>query len=152
MGTAHQALNEGASRIVVSEVLLTISNHTAEGKELIQALQVEDYVPIRYTGPLYDSRILRSMFVQRANEQLGDVGKSRVGILLVGHGVQQVLYFSAAVSADSMHSQHDVPVLVQKARVTDGLSLINMGAWNDDPRVIQAVKEKIEAQRVGWPG
>ena len=40
-----QALNEGASRIIVSEVFLTISNHTAEGKHLIEALNVDDYVP-----------------------------------------------------------------------------------------------------------
>jgi hypothetical protein len=38
-----QALNEGASRIIVSEVFLTISNHTEEGRELIRKLNVEDY-------------------------------------------------------------------------------------------------------------
>ena len=83
-----QALNEGASRIVVSEVFLTISNHTAEGKELIEALQVEDEfdVPLEFTGPMYDSETLQSMFVQRANANKGDVDKSKVGILLVGHG------------------------------------------------------------------
>ena len=82
-----QALNEGASRIVVSEVFLTISNHTAAGKELIKQLGVEEYgVPIEYSGPLYDSRTLQSMFVHRANRHLGETDKSKVGVLLVGHG------------------------------------------------------------------
>jgi protoheme ferro-lyase len=203
-----QALNEGASRIVVSEVFLTISNHTAEGEELIEALNVEERfgVPLIFTGPLYDSKALQSMFVQRANAHIGDTAKSEVGILLVGHGqpdewdvewateteqeigfreavlelfendgyhpenlglawmefkepepaekieewlgtgVKRVLYFSAAISADAMHSQWDIPALVNKSRVPEGYPLINLGAWNDDPIVIQAIKEKIDAK------
>jgi protoheme ferro-lyase len=201
-----QALNEGASRIIVSEVFLTISNHTAEGKELIEALQVAEYVPIQYTGPLYDSETLQSMFVHRANQHLGQTEKSRVGILLVGHGqpdewdaewateteqeigfrrnvlgrfeadgyrkenlalawmefkepkpavkveafsrngTEKVMFFSAAISADALHSQYDVPALVNKSQVPAGFPLINLGAWNDDPIVIQAIKEKIDAQ------
>jgi len=203
-----QALNEGASRIVVSEVFLTISNHTAEGEELIEALHVErEYgVPLRFTGPLYDSETLQSMFVHRANARRDGTDKSRVGILLVGHGqpdqwdvewpteteqeigfredvlallaadgyreenmglawmafkepkpaqqveafakngAQKVLYFSAAISADAIHSQYDIPDLVHEAQVPNGFPLINLGAWNDDPLVIKAIKEKIDAQ------
>ncbi len=203
-----QALNEGASRIVVSEVFLTISNHTAEGEELIEALHVEqEYgVPVRFTGPLYDSEILQSMFVHRANAHRDGTDKSRVGILLVGHGqpdqwdvewpteteqeigfredvlallaadgyreenmglawmefkepkpaeqveafakngAEKVLYFSAAISADAIHSQYDAPDLVHEAQVPTGFPLINLGAWNDDPIVIRAIKEKIDAQ------
>jgi len=203
-----QALNDGASRIVVSEVFLTISNHTAEGEELIEALNVEETfgVPLVFTGPMYDSKTLQSMFVQRANANIGDTDKSEIGILLVGHGqpdewdvewateteqeigfreavlelfendgyrpenlglawmefkepepaeqieewldhgVKKVLYFSAAISADAMHSQWDIPTLVNKSRVPEGYPLINLGAWNDDPIVIQAIKEKIDAK------
>jgi protoheme ferro-lyase len=201
-----QALNDGASRIIVSEVFLTISNHTAEGKELINDLNLKEYgVPIEYTGPLYDSETLQSMFVHRANGHRGETDRSKVGILLVGHGqpdewdvewateteqeigfrqnvlnrfeadgykwenlslawmefkqprpaqkvqefskngVEKVLFFSAAISADALHSQYDVPALVNKARVPAGFPLINLGAWNDDPIVIQAIKEKIDA-------
>jgi hypothetical protein len=56
------------------------------------------------------------------------------------------MFFSAAISADAMHSQYDVPALVSKAKVPAGFPLINLGAWNDDPIVIQAIKEKIDAQ------
>lgn len=202
-----QALNEGASRIVVSEVFLTISNHTAEGEELVEALNVEERfgVPLVFTGPLYDSEALQSMFLQRANAHIGDTAKSEVGILLVGHGqpdewdvewpteteqevgfreavleqlakdgyrpenlslawmdfkepkpavkveeflgngVKKVLYFATAISAESIHSQWDIPTLVEKSRVPEGFPLINLGAWNDDPIVIQAIKEKIDA-------
>jgi protoheme ferro-lyase len=201
-----QALNEGASRIIVSEVFLTISNHTAEGKHLIETLNVDDYVPIEYTGPLYDSETLQTMFVEKANAHLDGTDKSKVGILLVGHGqpdewdaewpteteqeigfrqkvldlferdgyrpehlslawmefkspkpqhkieefaqnsADKVLYFAAAISADAMHSQYDIPALVHKARVPKGYPLVNLGAWNDDPIVIQAIKEKIDAR------
>ena len=203
-----QALNDGASRIVVSEVFLTVSNHTAEGKELIEALNVEQTldVPVAFTGPMWDSETLRSMFVHRANAHLDGTDKTRVGVLLVGHGqpdewdaewptetsqeigfreqvlklfqadgylsenlslawmefkkphpaekveefvdngVEKVVYFAAAISADSIHSQYDIPELVHKAQVPEGFPLINLGAWNDDPIVIEAIKEKIDAQ------
>jgi sirohydrochlorin ferrochelatase len=62
------------------------------------------------------------------------------------NGVEKVLYFSAAISADAMHSQHDVPALISQARVPDGYPLINLGAWNNDPLVIQAIREKIVAR------
>lgn len=202
-----QALTDGASRIVVSEVFLTISNHTAEGKELIEALNAEEYgATLHFTGPLWDSETLRSMFVQRANEHVGETDKSKVAVLLVGHGqpdewdvewpteteqevgfreevlklfkadgyeaenlslawmefkqpkpapkieefanngVEKVLFFSAAISADSIHSQYDVPELVYKAEVSKDLPILNLGAWNDDPLVIKAIKEKIDTQ------
>jgi len=202
------ALNDGASKIVVSEVFLTISNHTAEGEELIKELNIEqEYgVPILYTGPLYDSDTLKSMFLARADANIGETEKSRVGVLLVGHGqpdewdeewsteteqeigfredvlqlladngyhrenmglawmefkepkpaenvkeflengVEKVLYFSAAISADAIHSQYDIPVLVHEADVPDSYPLINLGAWNNDPIVIQAIKKKIDQQ------
>lgn len=208
---AVQALNDGASRIVVAEVFLTRSNHTAEGEHQIQALGLERYgVDVRYTGPLWDSETLKSMFVQRANAYVDGVDKSQVGILLVGHGqpdqwdvewpteteqelsfrhavlqslaadgfkpgnlslawmefkepkpapkveefaangVKKLLYFSAAISADALHSQIDVPELIEKARVPPDFPMVNLGAWNDDPLVIQAIKERIDAQMAHW--
>ena len=85
---AIQALNDGASKIIVSEVFLTISNHTAEGEHQIEELNIEENygIPVEFTGPLYDSETLKSMFVERANANIDDTDKSKVGILLVGHG------------------------------------------------------------------
>lgn len=201
-----QALNDGASRIVVAEVFLTISNHTAEGKHLIDELGVlENYnIPIVYTGPMWDSARLREMFIDRVNRNLGDIPKEKVGILLVGHGqpdewdvewsteteqeisfrenvladlandgfvpenmsmawmefkdpkpkakveefyangLEAVYYFSAAISADAMHAQYDVPALIAEANVPEDFPLINLGAWNNDPIVIDAIMEKID--------
>ena len=200
-----QALNEGASHIIVSEVFLTISNHTAEGEELIEAVNVEEYgASLDFTGPLYDSESLQSMFIERSKENIGDTDVAKVGVLLVGHGqpdewdiewpteteqelgfretvlekfeqsgyrpenlslawmsfkepkpapkveefvangVEKVVFFSAAISADSIHSQYDIPELVNEAAVADDIPILNLGAWNDDPLVIQAIKEKID--------
>lgn len=203
---AIQALNEGASKIIVSEIFLTISNHTAEGEHQIQELNIEETfgIPVEFTGPLYDSDTLKNMFVERANANIGDTDKSKVGILLVGHGqpdewdvewpteteqelgfrndvlallaadgyrpenlslawmsfkepkpaekveqflengIEKLLFFSAAMSADAMHSQYDIPELVNDADFPEGFPVINLGAWNDDPIVIQAIKEKID--------
>lgn len=200
-----QALNDGASHIIVSEVFLTISNHTAEGEELIHAVDVEKYgATLDFTGPLYDSETLRTMFIQRASEHIGDTDPANVGVLLVGHGqpdewdvewpteteqeigfrmavledfesigyrsdnldlawmsfkepkpaprveefvangVERIVFFSAAISADSIHSQFDIPELVYEADIPSEIPVIDLGAWNDDPIVIQAIKEKID--------
>jgi len=203
-----QALNDGANRIILTEVFLTVSNHTAEGEELVEALHIEERfgVEVLKTGPLWDSDLLRSMFVARANENLGNVPKDEVAVLLVGHGqpdewdvewgtetehenafrygvlrlleedgynpdllslawmefkeprpaekieefielgARRLLFFSAAISAESIHSQYDIPELVHKAPVPEGFEVINLGAWNDDPLVIAAIKERIDSQ------
>ncbi len=202
-----QALNDGASHIILSEVFLTISNHTAEGEDLVKELNVEDYgATLSFTGPLYDSQTLRKMFIQRANDNIGETPHENVGVLLVGHGqpdewdlewpteteqeisfrmdvledfeaagylpenlslawmefkapkpaiivedfiargVEKIVFFSAAISADSIHSQYDIPELVHEADTPEGFPIINLGAWNDDPFVIQAIKEKIDQQ------
>ena len=202
-----EALNDGASRIIVSEVFLTVSNHTEEGEHLIKELDLDSSFDIRYTGPLYDSETLMESFVVKAQQEIGDMDKSKVGILLVGHGqpdewdvefpteteqeigfrleilrkleedgynkknlslawmefkepvpsvkieefvgngVEKVIYFCAAISADSLHSQSDIPKLVKKAEVPDDLPIVNLGAWNDHPLVIRAIKEKIESAK-----
>jgi protoheme ferro-lyase len=204
-----QALNEGASDIVVAEVFVSVSNHTAEGEELIRAVDVEAYgATLRFTRPLWDSEILQRMMVARTNGAIGDTPRDRVGVLLVGHGqpdewdrqwptetehemefrirtlerfaeagyvrqnlslawmefkdpkpaeivdrfhqdgVEKVVYFSAAISADSLHSQIDVPELVNQARSSREIPILNLGAWNDDPMAIQAIKERIDEQLV----
>jgi sirohydrochlorin ferrochelatase len=201
-----QALNDGASALIVAEVFVSVSNHTLEGKNLIEELGLAEFnVPITYTGPMWDSLTLHRMFVERARSNLGETSKAKTGVLLVGHGqpdewdrefateteheiqfrrsilklleqdgfwnenlslawmefkrpkpaemiekfiqhgVEKVLYFSAAISADSIHSQADIPELVHQAHVPAGFPLVNLGAWNDDPLVIQAIKEKILA-------
>jgi protoheme ferro-lyase len=202
-----QALNDGASHIILSEVFLTISNHTAEGEDLVKALNVESYgASLSLTGPLYDSKLLRSMFIQRTFDNIGETPLEKVGVLLVGHGqpdewdvewptetaqeigfrmnvlkdfesagykpenlslawmefkepkpavkveefiangVEKIVFFSAAISADSIHSQFDIPELVHQANTPEGFPILNLGAWNDDPLVIQAIKEKIDLQ------
>ena len=201
-----QALNDGAARVVISEVFLTPSNHTAEGRYLIEALNPAQYgVTVDYTGPLWNSEQLQRMFPVRAGQARGATPKEKTAILLVGHGqpqawdeawpeetsreigfreavlrlfeaegyppenlgvawmefrepkpaeaverfaalgVEKVLYFSAAISAASIHSKADVPELVEQAEIPAEIALINLGAWNDDPMVISAIQEKIEA-------
>lgn len=202
-----QALNEGASRIVVAEVFVSISNHTAEGEELIKEVQAEEYgAPILFTGPMWESATLHRSFLEKANAAIGDTDKAKVGVILVGHGqpdewdedfptetsqelgfrelvlkqleadgyrrenmglawmsfkepkpavkveelvkngVEKIIYFSAAISAESIHSQYDIPELVAEGKVPAGLPVINLGAWNDHPLVLQAIQEMIEEQ------
>lgn len=200
------ALNDGADTIIVLQVFLTISNHTAEGQHLIHDLNVEEElgVPILFTEPMWSSEQLKSVFLEKVCDRMEGVDNSQVAIALVGHGqpdewdvewatetqqemqfreeimdlfisegfkaenlgsawmefkepepaelmedfvengVKQIFYFSAAISADAMHSQIDVPRLVAKFEYPEGVETINLGAWNNHPTVISALKERIE--------
>lgn len=200
------ALNEGASNIVVAEVFVSISNHTAEGEELIEAVDAGSLgVPLTFTGPLWDSATLYEMFVEKVEDARGDVPRDRVAVLLVGHGQpdawdaewptetehelalrtgiidtlvergydrdlldlawmefkepevsekatelaaagpELLLYFSAGISAESIHSQYDVPELVAAAEIPPEVRTVNLGAWNDHPLTIRAIAERVEA-------
>ena len=202
---AIQALNEGASHLIVAEVFVTNSNHTTEGKVLIDTLHLENYpVSLAYTGPMWDSKTLQSSFLEKVDAHLSSLDNRNFGVLLVGHGqpqewdqmwpteteqensfrqsilalfeaegfksenlglawmefrkpeparvieqfvangVEKIFYFSAAISADAIHSQYDVPALVNAAKVPEKVELVNLGAWNDHPMVINAIKEKIQ--------
>jgi hypothetical protein len=199
------ALNEGASRIIVSNVFLTISNHTAEGKKLVEQLGCSKYdVEVRFTEPLWNSTTLMRAFIDKVYQNLGNTPKDKVAIALIGHGqpaewdqqwptlteqeisfregiidlllkegfkrenlgsawmefkepkpydlmknfmkngVEKVLYFAAAISADAIHSQSDIPDLVHKYPIPVNVEVINLGAWNAHPMVIKAIKERID--------
>jgi protoheme ferro-lyase len=201
-----QALNDGASEVVVAEVFVSISNHTAEGEEQIRSVDAEALgVPVRFTGPLWDSPTLHAMFVDKVEVARGDVPRDEVAVLLVGHGqpdewdrewpteteqelglrthiidalveagypranldlawmsfkepsvpdtverlatqgVSTLMFFSTGISAESIHSQYDVPELVAEAQVPDGVDEVNLGAWNDHPLTIRAIAERVEA-------
>lgn len=201
---AIQAVNEGASKLVVMPVFLTESSHTLAGSEMLEALHLDNLgVQVCYASPLWDSPMLREMFVSRAAQNLDGMPKSEVGILLVGHGqpedwdkiyptqteqetlfrqavrqlliedgyspenvvlawmefkepkvpqavkelvdggVKRLLVFSASISADSIHSDIQVPELVSSVPMPASLKAVNLGAWGNDPLVIQAIREKI---------
>lgn len=66
----------------------------------------------------------------------------------VKNGVQKIFYFAASISADAIHSQSDIPELVNKYPFPSNIEVINLGAWNGHPLVINAIKEKIDQQSV----
>jgi len=62
---------------------------------------------------------------------------------LIKGGVEKIFVFPASISADSIHSDIQIPNEVKKANIPAGIQVIYMGAWGDDPLVIQAIHEKI---------
>ena len=63
---------------------------------------------------------------------------------LARSGIDLLAYFSAGISAESIHSQYDVPKLMSKADDPAGVAVVNLGAWNDHPLAIQAITERVE--------
>jgi hypothetical protein len=50
---------------------------------------------------------------------------------IVANGAEKIVFFAAAISADSIHSQYDIPELVARVKLPEGVTMVNMGAWND---------------------
>ena len=201
-----RALNDGASRVVFATVFVTISSHTKAGQDMVKELGLDKYgVPICFSEPLWNSETLQKMFVVRANENLNGTDKSKVGVLLVGHGqpedwdkiyptqteqeilfrrsiinhlvedgytkenislawmefkepdirqavlelagrgVEKLFVFATSISASSLHSLYDIPEAVIDSGLPEGMELVNLGAWDNDPIVIRAIKERIGA-------
>ena len=200
-----RAISDGASRIIILPVFVTESTHTEAGKAMVASVEPEKYgVQICYTGALWDSESLQRVFVERADEMLTGIDKSKVGILLVGHGqpteweeiypaqnrqesqyreairakliadgfppenvalgwmefqepditasvqalaglgVEKILVFAVSLSADSIHSDVDVPHAVRDANLPANISVEFVGQYGDHPLAIQSMKEKIE--------
>jgi protoheme ferro-lyase len=201
-----RALNDGADRIIVATVFVSVSNHTAEGKHLVEKLECEKRFGVKlvFADPMWDSETLAMAFVDKVNARVGATPKDQVGIALIGHGqpvewdvefptetsqeiefrdhimealirdgyrkdfmgkawmefkepkpyilmdqfvkkgVKKVFYFAAAISADAIPSQADIPALVNEYPFPPDMEVINLGAWNDHPLVIKAIKEKID--------
>ncbi|MEI6796968.1 MAG: CbiX/SirB N-terminal domain-containing protein [Methanomassiliicoccales archaeon] len=59
-------------------------------------------------------------------------------------GVKKVFFFSSAISAEGIHSQVDIPELVEKAKAAKGMEIIDLDVWNDHPLVIAAIKERTD--------
>ena len=64
--------------------------------------------------------------------------------------ITKILYFSAAISADAMHSQIDIPRLVEEYAYPEGVETVNLGAWNNHPTVIAAIKARIDEQLITY--
>ncbi len=201
---AIRAINDGASKIIILPVFITESSHTVVGQEMVASINPESFgVQVCYTGALWDSQPLQTSFVQRANEMTGDMDKSKVGILLVGHGqptewekiypaqnkqeslyrdaireklisdgylpdnvvlgwmefqepsitksitelsgrgLEKILVLAASLSADSIHSDVEVPAAVAEANLPKDIQVEYVGQYGDHPLAIQAMKEKI---------
>lgn len=64
---------------------------------------------------------------------------------LLGRNVRLVLVFSSSISAEGIHSAYEVPEILSEVPLPEGVRLVNLGAWNDHPLVLQAIMERIQA-------
>jgi sirohydrochlorin ferrochelatase len=62
---------------------------------------------------------------------------------LAARGVERILVFSASISADSIHSDIQVPESVEAAHLPENIQVVNMGAWGNSPLVIEALRQRI---------
>jgi protoheme ferro-lyase len=63
---------------------------------------------------------------------------------LLEQNVQLVLVYSSSISAEGIHSSYEIPEMLSEVELPEGVRMINLGAWNDHPLVLQALAERIE--------
>jgi protoheme ferro-lyase len=64
---------------------------------------------------------------------------------LLKNGVKKILVSPVNISAESIHSEHEIPLLVAEAGIPADVVTVHLGAWNDDQYVIDALLEKLKA-------
>jgi hypothetical protein len=114
--------------------------------ETSQEAAFRDKLRERFVTAGFSAGNIRSAWMQF--REPGVVSEARA---LGNANIKRLLVFSAAISADSLHSQFDVPELMKKARLPTNIEVVNLGAWNDHPRLVDALDEKISAARKGIP-
>lgn len=62
---------------------------------------------------------------------------------LATRGVEKILVFSVSLSADSIHSDIEVPAAVKEAHLPDKIIVEFVGQYGDHPLAIEAMREKI---------
>lgn len=66
---------------------------------------------------------------------------------LLGGGVKKILVSPVNISAESIHSEHEIPSMVDRAGVPPSIPVVHLGAWNDDQVLIDDLLERAEACR-----
>ena len=69
----------------------------------------------------------------------------------LANGADKILFFAAAISADSIHSQYDVPELLPRPSSPKASPTVNLGAWNDHELTLNAIAEKVRAAAASLP-
>ena len=62
----------------------------------------------------------------------------------VNKKLQKVYYFPAAISADCIHTQIDLPEQIARVDIPSDMEIVDLGGWNNDPIVVRAIKEKVD--------
>jgi protoheme ferro-lyase len=140
-----QALNEGASNIIICNIFVTISSHTQEAINMIKPLNPKDYcVTVSYSKPLYDSKTLQQRYVDAVNANTKNSDKKSVGVILVGHG--QPLEWDKEFYTQTQQETSFRKDILNKLEL-EGYSSQNLKlAWMEfrDPKPKAAVMELIQ--------
>jgi protoheme ferro-lyase len=86
-----EAVNNGASRVIVAHTMITVSGHTEEIEERVEGLGLEKKgIELAFTEPLWNDEKFIQHKANRILEIVGDEDKSKVGVAILGYGVPQI--------------------------------------------------------------
>lgn len=66
---------------------------------------------------------------------------------LLDSGVKKILVAPVNISAESIHSEHEIPSMVESTGVPLSVAVEHLGAWNDDPLLVEELIARLNACR-----
>ncbi len=86
-----EAVNKGASKVIVVHTMINVSGHTEEIEERVESLGLKDKgVELVFTEPFWNDEGFVTYKVNRILEIVGDEDKSKVGVAILGYGLPQM--------------------------------------------------------------
>lgn len=64
---------------------------------------------------------------------------------LIANGARTIIGVPVTISADSLHSLHDTPKLVHRGARGSGVEVIDVGAWNTEPLLVDLLADRTRA-------
>jgi protoheme ferro-lyase len=70
---------------------------------------------------------------------------AKAALELVANGVNQLLVIPASMSASCIHSLVQIPELIARSGLSRSIVITNLGAWGNDPLLIEALVEQVRS-------
>ncbi len=64
---------------------------------------------------------------------------------LIETGAKKILVAPVNISAEGIHSEHEIPSMVEGAGAPSSVEIVHLGAWNDDPLLLDELLERLES-------
>ncbi|MBI4927442.1 MAG: ferrochelatase [Anaerolineae bacterium] len=115
--------------------------------QTVQERQFCDALRQGFIDEGYDPALVEMAWMEFKNPRPGEAARK-----LAARGAETILLIPASMSAKSIHSQVQIPELVEKAHLPASVRVINLGAWDEDAHLLDALENAITSNDIIFDG